>query len=225
MTGELSLTADGAAHHSGVLSSAELAAIEQLSQRFTRAAPGLRLSDQEELATLLAPEAALPRLARAAIGNGARPVRAILFDKTAANNWPLGWHQDRTIVVRERVECPGFGPWSKKDGLQHVEPPEGVLARMVTLRAHLDACGADNAPLLIARGSHKLGRVPVSGVPGAVASCPQAMCLAASGDVWIYATLILHASDAAARPARRRVLQMDFSADELPPGLAWLGVG
>ena len=30
----------------------------------------------------------------------ARPVRVLAFDKTLANNWNLGWHQDRVIGQR-----------------------------------------------------------------------------------------------------------------------------
>jgi len=42
--------------------------------------------------------------------------------------------------------------------------------------------------------------------------------------IWLYATLILHASDAARVPAHRRVLQVDLAAADLPGGLKWLGV-
>jgi hypothetical protein len=35
---------------------------------------------------------------------------------------------------------------------------------------------------------------------------------------------ILHASQAADQPARRRVLQIDYAATDLPGGLTWLGV-
>ncbi len=41
-------------------------------------------------------------------GSVMRPVRAVLFDKTAATNWSLAWHQDRTICVRERREVAGL---------------------------------------------------------------------------------------------------------------------
>jgi len=44
------------------------------------------------------------------------------------------------------------------------------------------------------------------------------------GDVWLYATPILHASDAAVEPLHRRVLQVDYAADWLPGGLEWLGI-
>lgn len=72
------------------------------------------------------------------LGRAARPVRAILFDKTPVTNWGLAWHQDRTIAVSTRHEMPGYGPWSLKAGLQHVEPPFDVIESMLTLRIHLD---------------------------------------------------------------------------------------
>jgi len=95
---------------------------------------------------------------------------------------------------------------------------------MVTLRVHLDPVPMRNAPLMVAPGSHRLGRIPVSEVSDVVRRCGSTACVAESGDIWLYATPILHASEAAAEPSRRRVLQVDFSADELPGGLRWLGV-
>jgi ectoine hydroxylase-related dioxygenase (phytanoyl-CoA dioxygenase family) len=94
---------------------------------------------------------------------------------------------------------------------------------MVTLRVHLDAVPADNAPLVVAPGSHKLGRIRVGDVAGVVERCGTAVCLAGVRDVWLYATPILHASDRAQSGGSRRVLQVDFAVGELPGGLKWLG--
>src|SRR4030095_8642618 len=68
-------------------------------------------------------------------------------------------HQDRAIAVKQHVPVDGFGTWSVKSGMLHVEPPFELLSGMVTLRVHIDPVPAGNAPLLIAPGSHKLGRV------------------------------------------------------------------
>ena len=43
-------------------------------------------------------------------------VRATLFDKTRDANWLVPWYQDLTICVKERLEVPGFGPWTVKAG-------------------------------------------------------------------------------------------------------------
>lgn len=176
------------------------------------------------MAQLLVADSPVGAVASAALGPACFPVRAVLFDKNAVTNWALGWHQDRTIVVRERREVPGFGPWTVKNGLQHVAPPIDVLAGMVTLRVHLDPVPQDNAPLLIARGSHRLGMVPETEVDAVVARSEIFACLAERGDVWLYRTLILHASAAASRPQRRRVLQVDYAAQPLPHGLEYLGM-
>lgn len=71
----------------------------------------------EGLRPLLAAESHIGAIAAGAIGANVRPVRAILFDKTETANWSLGWHQDRTVVVAERRDVPGFGPWTVKAGL------------------------------------------------------------------------------------------------------------
>ena len=95
---------------------------------------------------------------------------------------------------------------------------------MTTLRVHLDPVPETNAPLLIAPGSHRLGRIPEAEVTGVVAQCGVYACLAWPGDAWLYSTPILHASEAAKAPLRRRVLQVDYAIDGLPGGLQWLGV-
>lgn len=186
--------------------------------------PGLRLTGIGPLAALLTTHSAIGRVAASAIGERARPVRALLLDKNEATNWSLAWHQDRTIAVVKRKEVDGFGPWTIKQGLQHVAPPFEILAAMVTLRVHLDPVPMNNAPLLVAPGSHRLGRVAEADVEAIVARCGTAACEAAAGDIWLYATPVLHASDAAVSPARRRVLQVDYASADLPGGLEWLGV-
>ena len=185
---------------------------------------GVRIHGIEALKPLLASTGCIGAVAASVLGAAAKPVRAILFNKSPKTNWSLAWHQDRTICVKEKRDVPGFGPWTVKSGMHHVAPPFELLARMVTLRAHLDDVPATNAPLLVAPGSHNFGRIPVSDVDEIVRRCGTRACLAEAGDVWLYATPILHASEAASAPTSRRVLQVDFAAETLPDGLEWLGV-
>jgi len=158
------------------------------------------------------------------VGDEAQPVRAILFDKTPAANWSLGWHQDRTIAVRQHINVAGFDHWNRKADAIHVEPPFEFIERMLTLRIHVDPVPSGNAPLLIAPGSHRMGRISEERIEAVVDRCGSVACLARAGDIWVYQTPILHASDRARINARRRVLQADFSADSLPGGLDWLGL-
>jgi len=99
-----------------------------------------------------------------------------------------------------------------------------VLERMATLRIHIDPVGADNAPLVAALGSHRIGVISAGEAAGAAGRYPQVTCLAEAGDVWAYSTPILHASDRAVAPTRRRVLQIDYATEDLPHGLEWSGV-
>jgi ectoine hydroxylase-related dioxygenase (phytanoyl-CoA dioxygenase family) len=192
--------------------------------RFPKDEAGVRLHGIQALKPLLASDGCIGAVAATVLGTFSRPVRAILFNKSAEANWSLAWHQDRTICVKEKREALGFGPWTVKSGMIHVAPPFDLLTRMVTLRAHLDDVPASNAPLLVAPGSHTYGRIAVNDVDEVVSRCGTATCLAEAGDVWLYATPILHASNAASAPTSRRVLQVDFAAEALPYGLDWLGV-
>jgi ectoine hydroxylase-related dioxygenase (phytanoyl-CoA dioxygenase family) len=185
---------------------------------------GIRLYGVAPVRSFLTSSGSVWTVAASVLGEAARPVRAVLFDKTASTNWGLPWHQDRTIAVTRRLEVAGFGPWTVKSGLLHVAPPFELLAAMVTLRVHLDPVPETNAPLLIAPGSHRMGQIPESELKSVVQKCGIAVCLAEPGDIWLYSTPIVHSSEAARDPVHRRVLQVDFAVGDLPGGLTWLGV-
>ena len=221
----MNLAIDGAQLHAGAIPPDELARMQIAADAIANDKAGVRIFGGPLADMIANARGALHRVAVDSLGTMPRPVRAILFDKTANANWSVGWHQDRTIALRERRDVVGFGPWSVKDGVPHVEPPIAVTAAMVTLRAHLDDCGEDNAPLQVVPGSHRLGRVPSAEIADAVARLGTARCLATAGDIWAYATAIIHGSDRARRPRRRRVLQVDYAAQDLPDGLRWLGIG
>ncbi len=213
----------GAQRFAGVVWMDVVNGLRQRLEPWLEAGAGVRLRADETLQALVSREGAVGQIATS-LREQVRPVRMVLFDKTANTNWAVGWHQDRTIAVAERLNVEGFGPWSVKGSIPHVEPPFALMERMLTLRLHLDDCGADNAPLRVAPGSHRLGRV-ASALAAEIARRDEPLvCFAAAGDVWAYATTILHASDRAARPSRRRVLQIDYSDADLPGGLAWRGV-
>ena len=102
---------------------------------------------------------AVRHIPEALLGTGCFVTRAILFDKTPDSNWKVPWHQDVAIAVAARHDEPGFGPWSVKDGVVHVQLPAEVLAGMVTVRVHLDDCAADNGPVRVLPQTHSLGKL------------------------------------------------------------------
>jgi hypothetical protein len=216
----LAFDGDGAQLFRGVAADC----VDELRGAFAGAAAGragARLASLSSAQHTLSVTGPIGGVAASLFGRDAKPVRALLLDKSADTNWSLDWHQDRTICVKRRLDAPGFGPWTVKAGRHHVAPPLDLLSGMITLRVHLDDAGPDNGPLLIAPGSHRLGRISEGDIEEAVNRCGIYVCLAELGDVWAYSTPILHASKAARFPSRRRVLQIDYAADELPFGLEW----
>lgn len=220
----LNLDKDGAQLFTQALDEAACIRLEAALAALPTSMPGVRIEDGAQLQPFIDAAGPIGAIEVAALGPEARPVRAILLDKTAERNGALGWHQDRTIVVKERIDANGFGPWTVMSGLIQVEPPFEILERMVTLRVHLKAVDGSNAPLRIVLGSHKLGRLPEAEIERVVATSGERLCLAERGDVWLYATPIVHASLAADPPRRSRILQVDYSADAAPGPLAWRGV-
>ncbi len=147
-------------------------------------------------------------------------VRGILFNKTQESNWKVVWHQDLTIAVRERREADGFGPWSKKAGVSHVQPPAEIMSRMLAIRLHLDESGPDNGPLRVIDGSHGEGRLSAQ----QVANWQKSHCVTCTipkGGALLMRPLLLHASSACTVPKPRRVIHFEFAAEDLPHGLEW----
>jgi len=212
---------DGALRFERQLTQDQIDSLRAVADQRIAGRPGARLDSEARLADVLAVSGAVGGVAAGLTSSRARAVRAVLFDKTEDANWVVAWHQDRTLPVRTRIDVEGFGPWSTKDGVPHVAPPFAILARMVTLRVHLDPVDEANAPLRVALGTHRLGRVPADQADRAAASAAQRVCHAEAGDIWAYRTPILHTSDRAGRPTRRRVLQVDYADFDLPGGLEW----
>ncbi len=133
----------------------EVATLLQAAESLPPAEPEEIRGGHRDLFTLLpavrelAGHSALRRWPAAVLGPTCFAVRAILFDKTPEANWKVAWHQDLTIPTRERVDSPGYGPWSQKAGIHHVQPPVRILEQMLTVRVHLDPCGRENGPLRV----------------------------------------------------------------------------
>ncbi|HEY0141373.1 MAG TPA: phytanoyl-CoA dioxygenase family protein [Thermoanaerobaculia bacterium] len=156
-----------------------------------------------------------------AVGRDLVAVNATLFDKTPAANWRVQWHQDRTIAVKDRLDVRGYGPWSTKNGTAHVDAPDAVLAQMVAVRIHLDHSGAENGPLRVIPGTHTLGKLSEREIAAAVAGGPVAELTVTQGSVIFMRPLLVHSSSAAASPAHRRVLHIEFAPRECISPLEW----
>ena len=149
------------------------------------------------------------------------PVRSIIFDKTPDANWLVPWHQDMSIAVANKREVQGYGPWSIKDGVPHVQPPLDVLDAMVTLRFHLDGCDESNGTLRVIPGSHRLGRMGAGDIAKARREIGEVAVSVRAGDVLMMRPLLLHASSEARVAGHRRVIHLEYASSPLPCGLEW----
>jgi ectoine hydroxylase-related dioxygenase (phytanoyl-CoA dioxygenase family) len=169
----------------------------------------------------LTDHAAILKFVRGILGDDAFVARATLFNKTPDANWKVPWHQDVTIAVKEKREAEGYGPWSVKAGVVHVQPPSEVLERMLTVRVHIDPCHATNGALKVMPGSHRFGKLDQNNVDVYLDEQRSVCCTANAGDALLMRPLLLHASSAAVEPTHRRVLHFDYAAGDLVEGLHW----
>ncbi|HXT41412.1 MAG TPA: phytanoyl-CoA dioxygenase family protein [Candidatus Angelobacter sp.] len=149
------------------------------------------------------------------------PVRALFFDKNADANWTVAWHQDLTIAVARKIETPGFGAWSIKEGIVHVRPPAEILENMATLRLHLDKCDADDGALKVIPRSHLRGRLDSTEIGACAEKNAGLICAVPKGGALLMRPLLLHSSSRAKRPVHRRVLHLEYASVGLPAGLEW----
>lgn len=149
-------------------------------------------------------------------------VRAILFDKTPDNNWLVSWHQDKTIAISEITEIDGWGPWTIKDGINHVQPPLVVLNDTITFRLHLDDTTKENGCLRVLPGSHQLGILAASDVANYAATQVPVDCEAKAGSALVMRPHLIHASSKAKKLENRRVIHIEYSGYQLTNGLNWV---
>jgi ectoine hydroxylase-related dioxygenase (phytanoyl-CoA dioxygenase family) len=147
-------------------------------------------------------------------------VRGIFFNKTRQVNWKVVWHQDLTIALREQKPVEGFGRWTTKAGICHVQPPSAIMGGMLAIRLHLDESDSDNGPLRVIPGTHKHGRLSAPEI-AAFAKSNCVTCLVPEGGALVMRPLLLHASSACIVNKPRRVIHLEFAAQDLSNGLRW----
>lgn len=148
-------------------------------------------------------------------------VRAILFVKSIDNNWLVSWHQDKTVAVSGKFEAEGWGPWSKKDDVLHVQAPIEALDQMVTFRVHLDESTEDNGCLKLLPNSHRKGVLSEKEISNSAKANKPVHCVAPSGSALVMRPHVLHASSKSGSANPRRILHVEYSSYQLPQDIKW----
>src|SRR5262249_45274673 len=176
--------------------------------RRTRA--GARHLMADTLIADLANDLRLLKLAREILGGDALPFRVTLFDKSADANWLVVWHQDTALPLTQRGEIAGWGPWSIKEGINYAHAPAQALERVVALRVHLDDSTAQNGPLRVIPGTHKLGVLSDDAVAQLAERSAPADCIVPQGGVLAMRPLLIHSSSKSQSDSPRRVLHIEY---------------
>jgi ectoine hydroxylase-related dioxygenase (phytanoyl-CoA dioxygenase family) len=146
--------------------------------------------------------------------------KAIYFDKPPMHNPYVTWHQDTTIMVKEKIETEGYFGWTKEEEMTGVCPPEEVLKNTFTVRIHLDDTDEKNGALKVIPGSQnkKLSAEEIALITQNSLPC---MCEVSCGGVHLMKPLLLHASSKTVNQKHRRVIHLEFTTVALPNGLQW----
>lgn len=159
----------------------------------------------------------MPRL----LGPGARVIRAFYLDKTPEENWALAWHQDTTLAFAEAKDVEGFGAWVNKAHFFHAQAPAELMARVLSTRLHFDDIDAAQGALKVLPGTHRDGKLDDAAIARRAEAHAPVYLPALRGEVLLMHPLLLHGSDRAREPRRRRILHLEWAAFDPPGGLRW----
>ena len=143
------------------------------------------------------------------------PINATLFDKWAGANWLVTWHQDTALPLRRRHSVPGWTGWSEKGGVLYAHAPASVLEQVVAIRVHLDDSTAENGPLRVLPGTHRLGVLDRDTIARTATKVSAVDCLVPRGGLLIMRPLLVHASSKMTTDQRRRVIHLEYAASIL----------
>lgn len=207
---------NGFAIISRVLTDDRLAPVEQelIDSSSHRGRAGIRHALKLSSIAALAGESPLVDLARGVLGEQAFPYRATVFEKTAAANWLVVWHQGTALPLRNRKDAPGWGPWSVKDRVTYAHAPSFALQQVLALRVHLDNTDSDNGPLRVLPETHTLGVLSYDAIHELSQRVKPVDCLVPKGGILAMRPLIVHASSKCESRSRRRVLHIEYAGCE-----------
>lgn len=217
----LKLEIDGYAVLPNAIGAGDLQAIEMPLAELALTGAGSRNLLEYAWCRRLAVQLARTPAIREALPSAAMAIQCTLFDKHAASNWLVALHQDLSVPVLERREHPELRGWSRKEGVDFVQPPKELLETLLIVRVHLDACDLDSGPIRIVPGSHRCGRLSGTEARQLRESHGERACVADPGDALLMRPLVLHASSKATKAAHRRVLHFVYGPHSPGYGLDW----
>ncbi len=146
--------------------------------------------------------------------------KAIFFNKPSKSNWFVGYHQDLSISVKNKLETKGFSNWTNKNGQLGVIPPKEILENTITIRIHLDDTDKTNGALKVISKTHTKGCIRIDENFNKEILEEEELCNVEKGGVMLMKPLLLHASSKSISEFDRRVIHLEFCNKEIP--MKWL---
>ncbi len=146
--------------------------------------------------------------------------KAIYFNKPSKSNWFVGYHQDMSISVKEKIKDENYTNWTQKKDQLGVIPPISILENSVTFRIHLDDTDTTNGALKVIESSHNKGIIRVDEKFDKGAYGNEVVCKVNNGGVMLMKPLLLHSSNKSISENDRRVIHLEFCNQEISMG--WL---
>src|SRR5438128_6556645 len=98
-------------------------ALELENSKLPRSKAGIRHAMGTPSVSKVATDPRLLELACEVLGGRAVPYRATLFNKSTSANWLVVWHQDTALPLKNKLNAPGWGRWSVKEGVNYAHAP------------------------------------------------------------------------------------------------------
>lgn len=146
--------------------------------------------------------------------------KSIYFNKHSKSNWFVGYHQDLSIGVKNKIEKESYHSWTNKKGQLGVIPPKDILENTVTFRIHLDKTDETNGVLKVISESHKKGIIRIDDNFVASKVGEEKICNIDKGGIMLMKPLLLHSSQKSVSKNNRRVIHLEFCNQEIP--MEWL---
>ncbi len=146
--------------------------------------------------------------------------KALYFDKPSDSNWFVGYHQDLSITVDQKVDVENYRHWTFKKGQYGVQPPVEILNDTITLRIHLDDTNKNNGALKVLPKSHLNGIISANANPYSINK--EHICEVKKGGVMLMKPLTFHASNRTTNGKQRRVIHIELNKHPLKAPLQWL---
>ena len=146
--------------------------------------------------------------------------KAIYFDKPGASNWFVGYHQDLSISVQDKVDVKNYTNWTFKKEQYGVQPPIKILQDTITVRIHLDNTNKDNGALKVIPKSHLKGIIRTDSKGCKIEN--EQICEVKKGGIMLMNPLTMHASNRTTNNKQRRVIHLEFNKHTLTAQLSCL---